>query len=93
VKLGKAKRETHVHKALLRSRSPYFNRIIKRHCGETTRLILNDVDVDTFFYFLSWLYTNSIPLLKTAEWLGLCRLWLLAERFEVRSGRTTSSSI
>jgi hypothetical protein len=83
VKIGKAKRETHVHRRLLQSRSPYFKSILTRRDDKTTTISLFDTDVDTFCAFLSWLYANCFTLPKDDEWMGFCKLWLLAERFKV----------
>jgi len=84
VKLGKANCDIHVHRKLLRSRSPYFKRILARCCGATTNIKLDDVDSNTFCFFLSWLYANSFSVPKEDDWMDLCKLWLLAERLEVR---------
>jgi hypothetical protein len=83
VKVGKAKRENHVHRRLLRSRSPYFNSILTSCDDKTTTISFPDVDADTFYAFLSWLYSDCFTLPKDDEWMNLCKLWLLAERFKV----------
>ena len=83
-RIGEANCDIHVHRKLLRSRSPYFKRILARRCGETTSIKLNDVDSNTFCYFLSWLYANCFTVSKEDEWMDMCKLWLLAERLEVR---------
>jgi hypothetical protein len=85
MKVGKTKREIHVHRELLRSRSPYFKRVIPRpHGTAITKFSLPDVDADVFCRFLSWLYANCFTLSEDDEWMSLCKLWLLAQRFEVR---------
>jgi hypothetical protein len=83
VKVGKAKNEIHVHKRLLQSRSPYFKQLLASRCNGANTLVLDDVDADTFSRFLSWLYADSFIVPKDDEWIGLCKLWILAERFQV----------
>jgi hypothetical protein len=83
--VGRAKRKVHVHSELLRSRSPYFEHILaRRYQGGSTGIALLDIDADTFCGFLSWLYANCFTIPAENEWMGLCKLWLLAERLQVR---------
>lgn len=84
MKVGKAKREVHVHRDLIRSRSPYFRQVLAHHQTNTTSLAIFDVDVDTFCQFLSWVYVDCFPVPKGDDWMSLSKLWLLAERFQVR---------
>ncbi|KAF2035148.1 hypothetical protein EK21DRAFT_96923 [Setomelanomma holmii] len=81
--LGKSKREIPVHKALLSSRSPYFRYILARPGSQMTSIALLDIDVDSFCRSLSWLYADCFTIPEEDEWMGLCKLWLLAERFQV----------
>jgi hypothetical protein len=83
VELGKAKQKAHVHRRLLRFRSPYFRSILTHRDDKITTIALLDTDADTFCAFLSWLYSNCFTLPENDEWMGLCKLWLLAERFKV----------
>jgi hypothetical protein len=40
---------------------------------------------DTFEQFLGWLYTDCIDLRRqNGEWMSLCKLWVLAEKLQVR---------
>jgi hypothetical protein len=83
VKVGRAKHETYVHRRLLRSRSPYFNSILTRRDDKTTTIALYDIDAEIFCSFLSWLYANKCTVPEEDDWMGLCKLWLMAERFQV----------
>jgi hypothetical protein len=83
VKLGKTQREAHVHRRLLQSRSPYFYSILEDRHVKTSRISLYDVEADIFFAFLSWLYADCFVPPRRDDWLGLCKLWLAAERFQV----------
>jgi hypothetical protein len=83
VKVGRAKREFHVHQRLLQSRSPYFSSIFSRSEDDTTSIALFDVEEDVFCNFLSWLYANCFVVPADDQWMKLCKLWLLAERFKV----------
>ena len=83
VKLGKTQREAHVHRILLRSRSPYFRRILEDRNVQTSKITLYDVEADVFFMFLSWLYADCFVPPRHDNWLSLCKLWLAAERFQV----------
>jgi hypothetical protein len=84
IKLRKLEREIYVHKKLLQSRSPYFAHVLTGCHAETTTIAVNEVDANTFCQFLSWLYSNRFITPEEDEWMGLCRLWLLAEKFQVR---------
>jgi hypothetical protein len=64
VKLGHAGMKTTVHRKLLQTRWPYFERILTRRSGEALTIALNDVDPDVFCHFLSWLYTNTLDILE-----------------------------
>jgi hypothetical protein len=83
VKLGKKQREAYVHRELLRSRSPYFDNILAGRNLETSTITLLDVEVDIFYTFLSCLYADCFVPPQHDQWLNLCKLWLLAERFQV----------
>ncbi|KAH7070944.1 hypothetical protein FB567DRAFT_212017 [Paraphoma chrysanthemicola] len=88
VKVGRSKRDVHVHNELLRSRSPYFDQVLarpKHNEDKTAIIVVSDVDVDTFCRFLSWLYADCFIVPTDDEWMGSCKLWLLAERFQVSS--------
>ena len=90
LKVGRAKREIYVHRRLLPARSPYFETILTHREGEITSLSLPDVDADIFHIFLPWLYTDMFVASEVDEWMMLCKLWLLAERFKVYSASASS---
>ncbi|KAH7062858.1 hypothetical protein BKA63DRAFT_187969 [Paraphoma chrysanthemicola] len=86
VKVGRSRRDVHVHNELLRSRSPYFHQLLARpnhNEDKTAIIVLSDVHVDTFCRFLSWLYADCFIVPTDDEWMGMCKLWLLAERFQI----------
>jgi hypothetical protein len=75
------------HLELLCDCSPYFSRIYKTRFTESPRepVILPDTDPDTFANFLAWAYRGTLTRAFDSfpTWIGLCRLWILADILEI----------
>jgi hypothetical protein len=44
---------------------------------------LPEDDPDTFSNFLSWMYTVNISLDDKSRWIDLCKLWVMADKYQV----------
>jgi hypothetical protein len=79
-----------IHLRLLSARSPFFARLLVDWSdSDKETVLLPEVTPDVFEQFLGWLYTDHLDLRrKNGEWGQLCRLWVMAEEFEVRCSRS-----
>jgi hypothetical protein len=84
-----------VHLGLICDCSPYFNKLFKDRYTvvKTEPIRLPDDNPDTFAEFLCWAYrgvifqsqpSSSSLFTSSPLWIDLCRLWVLADKFEVR---------
>lgn len=54
---------------------------------------LPEDDPDTFANFLSWMYTTYVSLDDQSNWTDLCKLWVMADKYQVRKkGRREACS-
>ena len=85
--VGEAVCPVAVHLRLLRARLPYFHRLLEDWSQSDDELVLLPAeDPNIFDQLLAWIYTDNFFLQRQhEEWLSLCKLWLLTERYQVRA--------
>ena len=86
INVGKEETPFDVHMELLCERSPFFNRVFGERYNTplTEAYSLPDDDPNTFAEFVGWVYRETIFQDQAfPSWIQLCRLWVLAYKFEV----------
>ncbi|KAK5953169.1 hypothetical protein OHC33_005737 [Knufia fluminis] len=77
--------EMHLHKTLLRYRSPYFAALDNFKEGAYNAVELEDMDVEAFRYVLHWMYTDNLPSEQCVDTDDLlAKAYVVADRLLMR---------
>ncbi|KAI9810842.1 MAG: hypothetical protein M1827_006049 [Pycnora praestabilis] len=92
VRVGAEDTPFSLHKDLLCSRSPFFNSALRNIFLETTtqQVVLPEDDVETFQYFIQWVYSKELSHEDVddtlhPQLLPLYQLYAMADQFQVKS--------